>query len=238
MKTKFLLALLTVVTVLLHAPPVRAFYDARQGRWLSRDLIEQRGEDNIVLFTKNNPIGAIDTFGLKTYPTTIIPHPTIPNAKCLKRPGVYQISKCHYTILMGHGMAHPGEMKGPSCAYGAAYGCLTGGGEYINPNEDIPTRTMPGYVVTDPVKSPGIPGAPPQPGGPVDGEDDCIDGDELRDLVDKAFSAAAEHARKTVCDKPCECKKLTVEIICVGPVEKDDKSLCGKKEVVRCPKTK
>jgi len=43
------------------------FYNQSQGRWLSRDPIEERGGVNIYAFVKNNPRGRADTFGREDF---------------------------------------------------------------------------------------------------------------------------------------------------------------------------
>lgn len=64
MKMKSLPILLALVAVLFHAFHARAFYDARQGRWLSRDPLEELGGKNLTVFCGNSTINFIDRFGL------------------------------------------------------------------------------------------------------------------------------------------------------------------------------
>jgi uncharacterized protein RhaS with RHS repeats len=67
MKTRFLFAVVAVVTVLSHALPAGAFYDPRPGRFLSRDPIGEAGGLNIYGFVGNNAISRFDPLGLKDY---------------------------------------------------------------------------------------------------------------------------------------------------------------------------
>ena len=79
----------------------------------------------------------------------------------MRRHGRYQIPRCTYVILAGHGLTLPAEMyvspEDKGCAFGAAYGCLAGGGEYVNPNPDEDSRVMPPTIVLPPIRSPGLP---------------------------------------------------------------------------------
>lgn len=43
---------------------VHAFYDPGQGRWVSRDPIEERGGSNLYCFVENDGVGSIDRLGL------------------------------------------------------------------------------------------------------------------------------------------------------------------------------
>lgn len=45
-----------------------AFYNPSTGKWLSRDLIEERGGKNVCGFVENNPISNIDILGQKKGP--------------------------------------------------------------------------------------------------------------------------------------------------------------------------
>ena len=69
---KFLPILLALTAVLLHAIPAHAFYDARQGRWLIRDPIEEAGGKNLLCFVQNDPVTAIDKDGRITVSEVLI----------------------------------------------------------------------------------------------------------------------------------------------------------------------
>ena len=53
----------SIVVLLLSAVPVGAFYNPSQGRWLSRDPIEEGGGINVYGFSGNSPITHIDLLG-------------------------------------------------------------------------------------------------------------------------------------------------------------------------------
>ncbi len=61
MKTSF--ALFALAAVLVYAPQARAFYDARQGRFLSRDPIQEKGGLNLYAFVENAPANHVDVLG-------------------------------------------------------------------------------------------------------------------------------------------------------------------------------
>jgi RHS repeat-associated core domain len=61
---------LGLVICLLDAAPAHAFYNPQQGRWLSRDPIEEYAGDNIYEFVLNRPTSVIDVFGLGTWVVT------------------------------------------------------------------------------------------------------------------------------------------------------------------------
>lgn len=44
-----------------------AYYQAEQGRWMSRDPIQEQGGINQYNFVLNNPVLFYDLFGLRTY---------------------------------------------------------------------------------------------------------------------------------------------------------------------------
>jgi hypothetical protein len=62
MKGLFLLMLIGLLTL-----NTQAFYNAKQGRWQSRDPIEETGGINVYGFLHNAPLGDIDVNGLWTY---------------------------------------------------------------------------------------------------------------------------------------------------------------------------
>lgn len=58
---------LVIIGIVLASINVRAFYSPEQGRWLSRDpMEEQHGEANLYVFCGNSPISFIDFLGLLT----------------------------------------------------------------------------------------------------------------------------------------------------------------------------
>ena len=60
MKTKSLLLLVVLAAILLQALPAQAFYDARQGRCINRDPIEEHGGINLHIFARNDLIDDFD----------------------------------------------------------------------------------------------------------------------------------------------------------------------------------
>jgi hypothetical protein len=94
MKMKSLPIFLALAALLLHSLPARAFYDARQGRWLSRDPIGEIGGLNLHAVVDNNPINGIDIFGLD-----------VASDECLK--------KSH--AAMGKFLALTEKLKGNKC---------------------------------------------------------------------------------------------------------------------------
>ncbi len=55
-----------MLTVVVCASSSFAYYNSEQGRWISRDPIQESGGVNIYGFTGNNPVGAYDLLGLKS----------------------------------------------------------------------------------------------------------------------------------------------------------------------------
>lgn len=84
--------------------------------------------------------------------------------------------------------------KDKGCAYGEAYGCFTGGGTAEDNGKKIKVP---------PVITPGIPGAPGKP-------TDYIGTDEILELVNKAYTAAKEAAKK-MC-KTCCCLEINIHV--------------------------
>src|SRR5688572_23671447 len=50
-----------------------AFYNPEQGRWLSRDPIEEQGSLSLYNLAGNDPLSRIDALGQFTFPTFSIP---------------------------------------------------------------------------------------------------------------------------------------------------------------------
>jgi len=57
--------LILALTVAVFATNVLAWYQPAQGRWLSRDSIEERGGINLYQFVDNDPVNQYDPFGLQ-----------------------------------------------------------------------------------------------------------------------------------------------------------------------------
>ncbi len=76
--------------VLAFAQSATAFYDANLGRWINRDPIEEEGGINLHAFVSNNPVSAIDLFGL---------------AEVTKMSDgfVIEVGKCEIVRHIGHG---------------------------------------------------------------------------------------------------------------------------------------
>jgi hypothetical protein len=115
------------------------------------------------------------------------------------------------------------------CAYGQAYGCVTGGGVVDN----YPSGFS-GSVFIPPVKTPGISGSPPPP-------KKVIDEFDFTDMVDQAFSAAVDWAGD-LCKSPCCCDEIRIFVQCVFgsddllPPEGNNPTMCVKSLVITCPK--
>lgn len=58
--------LITVMFVAFYSCNSFAYYQAQQGRWLSRDPIQERGGHNLYAYIMNNPVLYIDLLGLET----------------------------------------------------------------------------------------------------------------------------------------------------------------------------
>lgn len=231
-------------------------YSPELGRWLSKDPLGDRAH-RIIRGRRNaktthpyrfkDPVNYVDLWGEREFKfplrlggSTIIAHPDRPGWGLMVRDTKVAINRCNYLVLLGHASDQPGEMTvkpvNAGCAYGTAYGCFTGGGEYENPA--IPERrTLPDFIEVPPVVSPGIPGAPAQP-------DDLIIAEELVDLGEKAYLAALSQATsKKLCKMPCCCTRITVKVQCLGTVEFSEfeeaaatryRSLCGKSKTIEC----
>ncbi len=61
-------SLLFISCCLFSFESVFAYYSPQQGRWISRDPIEEDGGVNLYAHTQNNPINRIDTDGCATFP--------------------------------------------------------------------------------------------------------------------------------------------------------------------------
>ena len=192
------------------------YYSTTGGRWLSRDPIGETSGINLYAAWRNQPSNRNGALGV----TVTKPKANHEAVRWEHGGGRVQIPRCTYLIIAAHGRAAPSELyvenKDKGCAFGAVYGCLTGGGEYINPAPEE-SQTLPPVVIMPPVPSPGIPGGPAQPGGPVDGEDDCIDGTELSRLVHEATEAAKTAVKAgALCGPPCCCTTVTVWVHIIG----------------------
>lgn len=62
MRTNQLILLVVILSVVL-ARDAQAFYNPSQGRWLSRDPIEEQGGLNLYGFVDNGPVGKLDPCG-------------------------------------------------------------------------------------------------------------------------------------------------------------------------------
>lgn len=122
------------------------------------------------------------------------------------------------------------------------YACGSGGGN-LSIDHTLHPEIHYNTVTVDPIKTPGIPGAPSQP-------DNYIYADDLIKLANQAFDAALKDAQTEVCNNPCDCKAMTVTIVCTGPLvtpglEDGDledmqavQRLCGRTQTVTCPNAK
>ena len=54
-----------LVGVIFVSASTQAFYSPEQGRWLSRDPIEEEGGNNLYVFAANNGISNFDAYGLR-----------------------------------------------------------------------------------------------------------------------------------------------------------------------------
>jgi RHS repeat-associated protein len=192
------------------------YYDPSTGRLNSREGIGEAQSVNSYSQAHNQPVNKTSGLGIDSTKPRTKPKPV----EWEHGGGRVQIPRCTYLIIAAHGRAAPSELyvdeKDKGCAFGAVYGCLTGGGEYVNPAEDS-NQTMPPVVIMPPVPSPGIPDGPAQPGGPIDGEDDCIGGDDLSKLVHDAKEAAMAAVKSgALCGLPCCCTTVTVWVHIIG----------------------
>lgn len=75
MREKTLPVSMLVLSFLLIAEPASAYYSPAQGRWLSRDPIEEQGGANLYAFVLNEPIVLVDLLGLDPFlhPPFVIP---------------------------------------------------------------------------------------------------------------------------------------------------------------------
>ena len=64
MKTTSQTRILAVGFVLFLAVPARAYYSPEQGRWISRDPIDEKGGPNLYEFVANRPLDSHDPTGL------------------------------------------------------------------------------------------------------------------------------------------------------------------------------
>ena len=56
--------LVALLLWLVAAPLAEAFYNPKTGRWLNRDLVEEKGGLNVFSFVRNNSINLVDLLGL------------------------------------------------------------------------------------------------------------------------------------------------------------------------------
>ena len=162
----------------------------------------------------------------------------------LVRTGGCTIDRCSIAVLAGHGSSMPAVMRvakgAEGCAYGAAYGCNTGGGQdAFDPDPSHVTPQPIWVILIPPVISPGIPGAPPQP---------TSSSFDLAGKVESAFIASID-AAKGICKKCC-CPEVSVYVRCRNKPEdlvalpetssgySDDlvkmQSMCSLRVVVKC----
>jgi uncharacterized protein RhaS with RHS repeats len=57
---------LVIIGIVLAAMNTLAFYSPEQGRWLSRDPVDESGDVNLYVFCGNSPISFVDFLGLLT----------------------------------------------------------------------------------------------------------------------------------------------------------------------------
>jgi hypothetical protein len=90
-----------------------AYYSPEQGRWLSRDPIEEKGAVNLQGFVKNVPISRLDPLG----------------KSCL--------DPCGLAKAMGLGSATWREQGGVICCGGKKYACVWSTTPYVQKAKDI-----------------------------------------------------------------------------------------------------
>lgn len=172
-----------------------AFYDPGQGRWLSRDPIEERGGVNLYGFVRNDGVNGMDILGL--------------------RPPDENIQNCVIKVFGGHGQFNPDgrtnkitderildavevpvNINCSPCAAASVVSCSSA--RICNINNPIPgTRLDNGNIPTTTIY-----------GDPVE-ETFCA---RMRQDVE----AAKKHA-KTICNKsPSCCRKVKIEAWLLG----------------------
>jgi RHS repeat-associated protein len=143
------------------------FYNPTDGRWLSRDPIEEEGGLNLFSFLYNNAVVSIDYIGLFSYD---------PKTKILT------VGKCEITLAIGHGSAKKEKLikwkfQSP-CAAGAALMCFSKQNSATIPDENRIPGALNNPHQTQVIKPPAA-GAKPQMGD-----------DALRKIRDNAAALA------------------------------------------------
>lgn len=99
MKIGFQPILLAVAAVLFHSLSANAFYDARQGRWLSRDPIAEDGGFHLYAFTLNDAPNRLDRYGLQWMDPSHTPPWIEPPKPTGKPPTLFLNNTCNSRAL-------------------------------------------------------------------------------------------------------------------------------------------
>ena len=78
------------------------WYNSKDGRWINRDPIEERGGLNLYGFVGNDGVNMADVLGLDTYPE-LKPDPNLPRGMTpIGKDGIPKIEKCNIYIFLTH----------------------------------------------------------------------------------------------------------------------------------------
>lgn len=112
---KSLLLLITLVCTLAS----QAYYQAEQGRWLSRDSIEEKGGLNLYAFIANNPADDVDIMGnmgrVNSSAVNAAKNPVVPKAGAGPGPKDIQDWTIKASVAAAHARCRALKTKATNC---------------------------------------------------------------------------------------------------------------------------